>query len=70
MNVCCGPWQYDVARTYFLISNGDLPNEAENKEKILEMQREFAELYLKKMNVRYEEIADFISIISRCRKYE
>lgn len=26
MNVCHGPWQYDVARTYVLISEGDLPN--------------------------------------------
>ena len=25
MNVCHGPWQYDVARTYVLISEGDVP---------------------------------------------
>ncbi|MGL4913042.1 MAG: aminoglycoside phosphotransferase family protein [Romboutsia sp.] len=70
MNVCYGPWQYDVARTYFLISNGDVPIEFPNREEVLRMQMQLANLYLEKMNVSYKEIEKFISIISLCRKYE
>lgn len=70
MNVCYGPWQYDVARTYVLISEGDLPPEIPNREKIIFMQKQLAEMYLKNLNVSYNEISKYISIIQKCRKYE
>jgi len=70
MNVCHGPWQYDVARTYVLISEGDVPQEIPNREKIIYMQKQLGELYLKKLDVLYNEISEYVSIIKKCRKYE
>ena len=70
MNVCHGPWQYDVARTYFLISYDDIPDEAPHKQVLLQMKRQLAGNYLEKMNVAYKEIEDFLFIIYGCRQYE
>lgn len=70
MNVCHGPWQYDVARTYVLISEGDVPQEIPNREKIVCMQKRLAEMYLKKLHVLYNEISQYVSIVQKCREYE
>ena len=70
MNVCYGPWQYDVARTYVLISEGDVPQEIPNREKIIYMQKQLGEMYLKKLDVLYNEISEYVSIIKKCREYE
>ena len=70
MNVCHGPWQYDVARTYVLISEGDVSQEILNREKILYMQKQLADIYLKTLNVSYNEISKYVSIIQKCRGYE
>lgn len=55
MNVCYGPALYDVARTYFLIN---------------QFNGSLAESYLKKMNATEKDIAEYLSIIEFCRKYE
>lgn len=70
MNICHGPWQYDVARTYVLISEGDIPHEIPNREDIVYMQKQLSEMYLKKLHVSYNEISKYVSIIQECRKYE
>ncbi|SHJ82602.1 Phosphotransferase enzyme family protein [Clostridium cavendishii DSM 21758] len=70
MNVCHGPWQYDVARTYVLISEGDVPQEVPNREKIIYMQKQLANIYLKKLHVSYNNISEYVSIIQKCREYE
>ena len=70
MNVCHGPWQYDVASTYVLISEGDIPKEIHNREELVYMQKQIADIYLKKINVSYNEIREYISIIQKCRQYE
>lgn len=70
MNVCCGPWQYDVARSYFLISQGEVDENIPDLEMIIQMQKEIAKCYLKEMNLSYEEISCFIEVIEACRKYE
>ena len=70
MNVCHAPWQYDVARTYVLISEGDVPQEIPDREKIIYMQRQLADIYLKKLHVSYNEISEYVSIIQKCREYE
>lgn len=70
MNVCCGPWQYDVARTYVLISEGDVPHELPDREKIIYMQKQLSAMYLNKLHVSYDEISEYVSIIQKCRKYE
>ena len=70
MNVCHGPRQYDVASTYVLISEGDIQQEIHNRKEIGHMQKQLADIYLKKLNVSYNEISKYVSIIRRCRKYE
>lgn len=70
MNVCHGPWQYDVASTYVLISEGDIPKEIHNREELVYMQKQIADIYLKKINVSYNEIREYVSIIQKCRQYE
>ena len=70
MNVCHGPWQYDVARTYVLISEGDISKEIHNREELVYMQKQIADIYLKKLNVSYNEIREYGSIIQKCRQYE
>lgn len=70
MNVCHGPWQYDVARTYVLISEGDISKEIHNREELVYMQKQISDIYLKKLNVSYNEIREYVSIIQKCRQYE
>lgn len=70
MNVCHGPWQYDVARSYVLMTYGELAEDMPNREKIASMRKQIAQLYLKKMGVTYDDIAMYISIIEACRGYE
>lgn len=70
MNVCSGPWEYDVARTYYLIAFGDVPKDAPNYDDILKMQKQLADYYLSKMNVNYHEISNYIDIIHKVRSYE
>ena len=55
MNVCHGPYFYDIARTFFLLNRNDAF---------------LAENYLTKMHVSKTDIIDYIEIINRCRKYE
>lgn len=70
MNVCHGPWQYDVARTHVLISEGDISKEIHNREELVYMQKQISDIYLKKLNVSYNEIREYVSIIQKCRQYE
>ena len=55
MNVCYGTKSFDIARTYFLINQYDVP---------------LANDYLCKMGVTEEEIKEYIQVIEKCRKYE
>lgn len=70
MNVCLGPWQYDVARTYFLLKYGEVDSHEFSKSDIKKSQSKLAELYLEKMDVRFSNIAQYIAIIKEARKYE
>jgi aminoglycoside phosphotransferase len=70
MNVCHGPWQYDIARTYVLISEGAIPQGIPNSEEIVYIQKQLAEMYLKKLHVSHNEISKYVSIIQKCREYE
>lgn len=70
MNVCHGSWQYDVARSYVLISENEVSKDVPNREEILYMQKQLADMYLEKMQISYNEISKYISIIQQCRKYE
>ncbi|MDO5576698.1 MAG: aminoglycoside phosphotransferase family protein, partial [Fibrobacter sp.] len=70
MNVCYGPWQYDVARSYFLLSKGSLPEEMVGRERLKVQQKQLGTYYLEKMCVQYNEIAEFLEVIWLCRAYE
>lgn len=70
MNVCHGPWQYDVARTYYLIGEGELPSDMASRDQILQMKMQLANLYLEKMKVSYGDIEAFVGVIRACRKHE
>ena len=55
MNVCHGPKEYEIARTYYLLKDID---------DIL------AEKYLEKRNVVKKDIRAYINVIELCRKFE
>ena len=70
MNVCYGPREYDAARTFFLLAQGELPQEVQSTEESLSIRRRLAALYLEKMQLDYQEIEGYLCIIRECRKYE
>lgn len=70
LNICYGPWQYDVARTYFLITEGGIPEDTPDKEEFKRLQQMVGNLYLSYMEVPYEDISEFVDLIRECRKYE
>lgn len=70
MNVCHGPGLYDIARTYCLIANGDVPGELAGRDAIISAQNQFADAYLAAMRVEKEELKEFIEVIKECRKAE
>lgn len=70
MNVCYGPREYDIARTYFLLGCGELPEDMPNKDEIQKVRKCMAELYLDAMQVKLEDIQEYISVIRDCRHYE
>lgn len=70
MNVCYGPREYDAARTFFLLAQGELPQEAQSTEESFSIRRRLAALYLEKMQLDYQEIEGYLCIIRECRKYE
>lgn len=55
MNVCSGPFLYDVARTFYGLSKSE---------------DFFRRAYLKKMNVKNNDIKEYLNVINKCRKYE
>lgn len=57
MNICYGPWYYDVARTYVLLEG------FKNYAKI-------QDVYLSIMGVEYRDIEKYVLIIHKCRKFE
>lgn len=67
MNVCCGTFLYDVARTVFLMQYTPVPKEAENRELILKFKKTLTDLYLTEMNVNREMIQDYLSVIKAAR---
>ena len=55
-NVCRGPKEYDVARTYFLMEEAGV--------------KQIAELYLEKMQVKFADIQVFYEVIEQLRSFE
>lgn len=68
MNVCHGASAYDVARTYFLLTESDLPGE---KEKIPALLRQkLGEIYLTCMDVSYQDLQAYLEVIRIVRTVE
>lgn len=70
MNICCGNFLYDVARTVFLVQYTPVPVEAEDKEMILQFKKTLADLYLMQMEVDRERIQNYLSVIMVARMGE
>lgn len=64
MNVCRGRWEYDVARTYFLLKEFS-DNLADSLGEI-----SISDLYLEQMNVKYWDIEQWVEIVAEYRRYE
>lgn len=56
-NVCRGPKEYDIARTYFLLNEVQAGNP-------------IADIYLQKMGIRYQKIERYVEILKVLRVYE
>ena len=70
MNICHGPFLYDIARTVFLVEYTPVPEEFKEREKILLFKKSLADLYLTQMNVSREMIQDYLSVITAARMGE
>lgn len=62
--------EYDAARTFFLLAQGELPQDVQSTEETLSIRKRLAALYLEKMQLDYQEIEGYLCIIRECRKYE
>lgn len=70
MNICCGDFLYDIARTVYLVQFTPIPPEAKDKEMMLYLKNTLTDLYLKQMNVTREMIQDYLFVIAAARKGE
>ena len=70
MNVCRGPYLYDVARTVFLVEYTPVPGGAIDRGAQLHLKKTLSQLYLRHMGVAKELIQDYIVIISIARRGE
>lgn len=55
-NVCRGPKEYDVARTYVLLKEA-VPDSL------------VAEIYLDKMQIQYSDVQEYVEVIKGIREY-
>jgi hypothetical protein len=70
MNVCHGPYLYDIARTVFLVEYTPVPLEAPNRDMIILFKKNLVDLYLILMNVSRDTIKDYLTVIIAVRKGE
>jgi uncharacterized protein (TIGR02172 family) len=70
MNICKGPYLYDIARTVYLVEYTPVPVNTQNREMIITLKHTLAENYLQLMNVSRARIKDFLTVISIARTGE
>lgn len=70
MNLCKGPALYDIARTYYLICESELPDELKKDEEFIEMRAFLGEYYLRGMGIKEEEIKNYLYYIKLAREGE
>ncbi len=71
-NICYGPREYDIARSYFLMIQGEAPRAMSESDKaeLQRMRMELGKAYLMLMDSREEELRQYIDVIAKCREYE
>lgn len=62
MDICKGNRNLDIARTLYLIEFPRVSKDVPNWEKVPEMQKQAAEIYLREMGVTRKEINDYLII--------
>lgn len=70
MNVCCGNFLYDVARTVYLVEFTPVPANAIDRDLLLYFKKALSDTYLMQMNVTREMIQDYLYVIFTARKGE
>ena len=70
MNVCHGDPLYDIARTVFLVEYTPVPQNTEDREKLLRYKKTLADLYLMEMKVTREMIQQYLAVITVARMSE
>jgi thiamine kinase-like enzyme len=70
MNICKGPKEYDVTRTYFLICEARIPSTTPNYDEIKKMSKLLADAYLQGMNYSFKDIEPYYEIIKLSREAE
>ncbi len=69
MNICCGPKDYDIARTYYLMGYSRLPKDIYDQS-ILTMRKSLAQDYLEQMGKKAQDIAPYLPVIEKCNAIE
>jgi len=70
INLCRGPKEYDIARTYYLLAYSRLPEDMSNKEDLAAMRERFANDYLDEMGLDIQDIRLYLALVKRCHIIE
>ena len=70
MNAVKGPPLYDIARTYFLIQEVNLPEDTPDLEKLRGLAKYLADAYLQAMGHTYQDIGKYYTLIKKTRPTE
>ena len=70
MNICRGSRLYDIARTVYLIEYTPVPAGSDNPEEIRTLKETLSRFYLEQMNLKKDDIKDYLSAITVARMGE
>ncbi len=70
MNICRGPYLYDIARTVYLVQYTPVQEEGDLREYVLQFKKTLTDLYLMQMQVTRDMIEDYLYVIKEARKCE
>ncbi|MCP4179954.1 MAG: phosphotransferase [bacterium] len=67
MNICKGPYLYDVARTVYLIEYTPIPDESDDFEKMVMLKSKLGSQYLKELGLQRGDIEKYLYVIKLAR---
>lgn len=72
MNVCYGVREYDIARTYYLLTETGLPESCTEEEKLMlqNCRNEMGRLYLNFMGCEICELDKYLTVIRNAGRFE